>query len=474
MGIKFAKKKFMDRLEDNLSNDFMRAAMVKAQNLINKNRTNVYEELGNFEEWRTLAGDMRQHTLENLDYYLNQFSENVVKNGGKVFFAATAEEASKYITEVAKANNVKKVVKAKSMVTEEISLNHAFEDIGVNVMETDLAEYILQLDDWDPPSHMVVPSLHKNREQIREIFQKKGYKGSDKPEELAQFSREILRNEYLTADMGVSGCNFGIAESGSVTLVTNEGNADLCMSIPKIQVVVMGMERIAPTFEEVDILVSLLTRSSVGAKMTSYVTFLNGVTENEAVDGAKDFHIVIVDNGRSKILASPFKTSLRCIRCAACLNICPVYRHIGGHTYGSIYSGPIGSVISPILGGYDDFKELPYATSLCGACTEVCPVRIPLHNLLLIHRQIIVEEERLSPKAERLIMKGFTAWTTKPRLYKSSTKLAPIATIPFMTEGEITRGVSFLKKWTNTRNLTGMEKVRFRDWYKKRQKEGKK
>ena len=177
-------------------------------------------------------------------------------------------------------------------------------------------------------------------------------------------------------------CNFAIAESGSISLITNEGNADLCYLAPKIQVVVMGMERIAPTFEEVDILVSLLSRSSVGAKSTSYVTFLNGVTEENAVDGAKEYHVVIVDNGRSKILASDFKTSLRCIRCAACFNICPVYRHIGGHTYGSIYSGPIGSIISPLLGGYDDFKELPYATSLCAACTEVCPVKIPLHNLL--------------------------------------------------------------------------------------------
>ncbi len=472
MSIKFAKKSFKERLETSLKDDFMQSAMVKAQDRINTNRQLMFDELGHFEEWRGLSEEMRQHVLDNLDYYLTQFAENVVKRGGNVFFAETAAEATDYIQQVAKSTNTRKVVKAKSMVTEEIGVNQALEEIDVKVVETDLAEFILQTDDSEPPSHMVVPSLHMNKEQIRDVFKEKlGYELSETPEELAQFARQTLRNEYLDADMGICGCNFAIAESGSITLVTNEGNADLVMSAPKTQIVVMGMERIVPTFEEVDILVSMLTRSAVGTKMTSYVTFLTGVTEEHAVDGPKEFHVVIVDNGRSKMLNSEFKPVLQCIRCAACLNICPVYRHIGGHTYGSIYSGPVGSILSPLLGGYEDFNELPYACSLCGACTDVCPVKIPLHNLIHRHRQIFVEGEHKSPFLEKMAMKAFAMGTSKPLLYKMGTKIAPFVTSPFVVQGKIKRGVGVLSKWTGSRDLPAFENERFRDWFKNKLKE---
>src|SRR5690606_39002815 len=318
-----------------------------------------------------------------------------------VFFAQTAEEASTYISDLARKKDVKNIVKAKSMVTEEISLNQKLEEVGCRVIETDLGEYILQMDDHDPPSHIVVPALHKNKEQIRDVFANKmDYKNSEKPEELALFARESLRQEFLQADMGITGCNFAVAETGSITLVTNEGNADLVAALPKTQVVVMGMERLVPTFEEMEVLVGMLTRSAVGQKLTSYITTLTGPREEGDVDGPEDFHLVIVDNGRSNILGTEFQSVLQCIRCAACINVCPVYRHVGGHSYGSIYPGPIGVVLTPLLGGYDDHKELPYASTLCGACTDACPVKIPLHQLIHKHREVIVEKEGRAPISE--------------------------------------------------------------------------
>ncbi len=281
------------------------------------------------------------------------------------------------------------------MVTEEISMNDALEDIGCEVIETDLGEYILQIDDHDPPSHIVAPALHKNKEQIRDVFHERlGYAKTEQPEELALFAREKLREEFLSADIGITGCNFAVAESGSFALVTNEGNARMVSTLPKTQITVMGMERIVPGWEELDIVVSLLTRAAVGQKLTSYITALTGPKQIGEADGPEEFHLVIVDNGRSRILGTEFQEALHCIRCAACINVCPVYRHVGGHAYGSIYPGPIGAVLSPLLSDYDEYKELPYASSLCGACTEVCPVKIPLHEQLIMHRRKIVEDEK--------------------------------------------------------------------------------
>src|SRR5699024_1369774 len=235
-------------------------------------------------------------------------------------------------------------------------------------------EWILQLDD-DPPSHIVAPALHKDRKRIQEVFaEKRGYTGTDEPEELAQFAREQLRQDFLSADIGITGCNFAVADSGAITLVTNEGNARLATSLPDTHIAVMGMERVVPTWEELDILVSLLTRAAVGQKLTSYITSMIATRLDDEVDGPNDFHLVIVDNGRSKILGTEFQSALQCIRCAACINVCPVYRHVGGHAYGSIYPGPIGAVLTPLLDGYEDHHDLPYASSLCAACTEACPV----------------------------------------------------------------------------------------------------
>lgn len=469
--MKISEDKFFVRVDKGLKNDFMRNAMISAQERLKARKLDAEDELGNWEEWRALAEEIRQHTLENLDYYLEQLAENVRKRGGHVFFAQTAEEANRYITSIAKQKGAKKVIKSKSMVTEEISMNKALEAAGCEVIESDLGEYILQIDDHDPPSHIVAPALHKNKEQIRDTFkEKRGYGKTSKPEELAWFAREQLRKEFLSADIGITGCNFAVAESGAISLVTNEGNARLSTTLPKTQITVMGMERIVPTWEELDILVSMLCRSAVGQKLTSYITGLTGPKEEGDVDGPEEFHLVIVDNGRSAILGTEFQSVLQCIRCAACINVCPIYRHVGGHSYGSIYPGPIGAVLSPLLGGYDDYKELPYASSLCAACTEACPVKIPLHDLLIKHRRNMVEEQGKGTFGEKLAMKGFALAASSPKIFSLSSKVAPTMMGPLAKEGKIQKGPGPIKPWTDIRDFPEPSKESFREWFKKRKK----
>lgn len=473
MPMKIGSNDFKDRVEEGINNSFMRKAVAGAQERMGSRRQDAADQLGNWEDWRSHGEEIRQHVLEHLDYYLKELSDNIASRGGHVFFAQTPAEANEYIKNLVESKGAKKVVKSKSMVTEEINLNSCLEEAGCEVIETDLGEYILQVDDHDPPSHIVVPALHKNKEQIRDVFTEKlGYQKTAKPEELAAHARAVLRQKFLEADIGITGCNFAVAETGSFCLVTNEGNADLVTALPKTQITVMGMERIVPTFEELEVLVGLLTRSAVGQKLTSYITVLTGPKEIDEADGPEEFHLVVVDNGRSNILGSEFQSILQCIRCGACINTCPVYRHIGGHSYGSIYSGPIGAVLTPLLGGYEENKELPYASTLCGACTEVCPVKIPLHGLLLKHREQIVEKEGKAPISEKLAMKAFGLGAASPILYKLGTKMAPAAMNPFVSGNTISKGPGPLKAWTEIREFPAPHKERFRDWFKNREKEG--
>ncbi|MCF8567539.1 LutB/LldF family L-lactate oxidation iron-sulfur protein [Alicyclobacillus tolerans] len=470
MPIQIGEEKFFTRVDEAIENTFMRHAVSSAQDRLRHSRLESAEWLGNWEQWRHLGEQIRAHTLENLDYYLEELSNNVDKAGGTVFFAATAAEATDYIADVVQKKGAQKIVKSKSMVTEEISLNEALEKIGCDVLETDLAEFILQTDDWDAPSHIVVPSLHKNKEQIRDVFHKKlGYEGTSQPEELAAFARGHLRQKFLEAEVGITGCNFAVAESGSIVIVANEGNVRMTTALPKTQITVMGMERIVPTWQELDVVVSLLTRSAVGQRLTSYITGLTGPKGQGDADGPEEFHLVIVDNGRSDILGTEFQSVLHCIRCAACINVCPVYRHIGGHAYGSIYPGPIGAVLTPLLAGYEQYKELPYASSLCGACTEACPVRIPLHPLLIAHRRKIVEEEKLAPVVERFVMRSFQIAARSPRLFNFGTRLAPVFLEPFTHDETIENGPGPLKPWTDIRDFPPPSPKSFHAWMHARQ-----
>ncbi|BES85187.1 iron-sulfur cluster-binding protein [Pectobacterium araliae] len=473
MSLKTSDVKFKDRIQTQIHDPIMRKAVANAQERISENRQKMVDELGHWEAWRDHAAQIREHVLNNLDAYLYQLSEKVTDNGGNVYFAKTKEDATRYILQVAQANHAKKVVKAKSMVTEEIGMNHVLQQAGIEVIETDLGEYILQLDQ-DPPSHVVVPAIHKDRYQIRKVLHEKlGYDGPETPEAMTLFIRQKIREDFLSAEVGVTGCNFAVAETGSVCLVTNEGNARMCTTLPKTHIAVMGMERIAPTFEEVDVLITMLARSAVGARLTGYNTWLTGPREAGHVDGPQEFHLVIVDNGRSQILGSAFRDILRCIRCGACINTCPAYRHIGGHGYGSIYPGPIGAVISPLLGGYQDFKELPYTCSLCTACDTVCPVRIPLSSLILKHRRVMAESG-ITPKAEQRVTKLFNYVNSHPRLWKVGMIAGAHAAGWFIKNGKTSIEMGAIGEWTEARDLPDADGESFRSWFKKHQARGRK
>ncbi|MCU6316155.1 iron-sulfur cluster-binding protein [Proteus mirabilis] len=472
MSLKTSSLPFKTLIDRQVHDQIMQKAVANAQETIGRNRQKMVDELGHWEDWRDRAAQIRDHVLANLDAYLYQLSEKIEQHGGHVFFAQTKEEASQYILNIAKEKKAKKIVKAKSMVTEEIGLNPVLENAGINVIETDLAEFILQ-QAKDAPSHVVVPAIHKNRAQIRQIFHDKlGYNGSDTPEEMTRFVRQNIRDDFFIADIGITGCNFAVAETGSVCLVTNEGNARLSTTLPKTHIAVMGMERIAPTFKEVDILITMLARSAVGLRLTGYNTWLTGPKENDNVDGPEDFHLVIVDNGRSKIIGSEFKDILRCIRCGACMNTCPAYRHIGGQGYDSIYPGPVGAVLTPLLGGYKDFKNLPYVCSLCTACDSVCPVKIPLSNLIKKHREVMVEQG-ITPTTERNITRVFNYVNRHPMLWKVGMNMGAHATKWFIKEGKAPLNIGAIKAWTEARNLPEGDGESFRSWFKKHQKEEK-
>ncbi|WP_243354995.1 LutB/LldF family L-lactate oxidation iron-sulfur protein [Bacillus litorisediminis] len=471
MSIKIGDKTFYDHVEQELKNTFMRNAIASAQDSLRSRKiqaTTGDADFGDWEEWRKAGEEIRKFTLENLDYYLEQLSEKVAERGGHVYFAETAEDANHYIESVITQKNAKTVVKTKSMVTEEIGLNEVLENIGCEVIETDLGEYILQIDE-DRPSHIIAPALHKNKEQVRDTYRKKiGYEGTENPAELTAYTRKVLRDKFLQADVGITGCNFAVAESGTVTLITNEGNANMVTTLPKTQISVMGMERIVPTWSDLDVLVGLLCRSAVGQKLSTYVTAVSPNVEQDAVDAPNEFHLVILDGGRSKALGTEFQEALHCIRCAACVNVCPVYRHIGGHAYGSIYQGPIGAVLSPILGGYKEYEELPYASSLCGACTEACPVKIPLHELLIRHRERIVAGEGNVGFGEKFLMKWFGMFVSSPSLFQTAVKSAPVVTKSLEREGIISKGPGPLKAWTESRDFPAPSKENFRKWFDSR------
>lgn len=469
MPMKTSQDGFQKRLDENMADQFMRSAVADAQTRMFSGRAKAAEQLGHWDEWREIGKTIRNHVLENLDYYLQQLSDSVQKNGGHVFFAKTAADAQEYIKSVVSSENAKHIVKSKSMVSEEISLNQTLEKLGCDVFETDLGEYILQVAN-DAPSHIVVPALHKNRHQIRELFAEKlGYQGSDNPAEMTRFVRQVIRPKFLNADIGITGCNFAVAESGTIALVTNEGNARFSTTIPKTHIAVMGMERLVPTFKELDIMLSLLCRSAVGQPLTSYITVLTGPREATQLDGPENFHLVVIDNGRSDILGSEFQPILRCIRCAACINTCPAYRHIGGHSYGSIYPGPIGAVLSPLLGGYKDFQELPYACSLCKGCNAVCPVEIPLADLLLKHREKIADK-KLSKAGERMTVGFFNYINARPALWKMGVKMGAKMAPKVIHNGKTSLALSGIKTWERARDLPQPAGESFRTWFAQHQK----
>ena len=370
-------------------------------------RLAAWEGLADVEGLRERAHAIRMEVIDDLQGHVDRFTSALEARGGHVFFARTADEASAYVADVCSRAGAKLAAKSKSMATEEIGLNTALEAVGVTPVETDLGEYILQLA-GEHPVHIVAPAIEKTAEQVAELLS--AVEGKAIPAELealTKAARRQLRETFLHADVGITGANFGVSSTGSVCLVTNEGNGRLVSSIPRVHVALMGMERLVPTTADLAVLLRLLARSGTGQKLTVYTTLITGPRRPGEQDGPEEMHVVILDNGRTNLLRGRYKEMLACIRCGACLNVCPVYRKTGGAAYGPVYSGPMGAVLLPLLVGLDQAPALPHASSLCGACTDACPVKIPLHGLLLDLRRDLVQEG-VAPRSERL---GFWLWS---------------------------------------------------------------
>jgi L-lactate dehydrogenase complex protein LldF len=407
--------------------------------------------------------------MAHLDRYLEQMADAIEGRGGKVYFARDGEDVVRYVADLARRRGAKVIAKSKSMATEEIELNRRLEqdyaDLGLEIVETDLGEWIAQLA-GDDPSHIVGPILHMNREQVAEVLS--GVAGKKLPpnvEDLARFARQRLREKFLTADIGMTGANFGVAETGTVVTVTNEGNARLVTSVPPVHVIVMGIEKLIPRLTDLSVFVQLLARSGTGQKITVYTNFVTGPRAEGELDGAEEMHLIFLDNGRSELLGTEFEEALYCIRCGACLNVCPVYRQTGGHAYGSTYSGPIGAVITPLLKGNEEARDLPHASSLCGACSEACPVGIPLHDLLLKLRNRQVEEG-LASKPQRAAFKAFENTTKRPALYKLSGRASRAAQKPLLRDGFVRPITGPMSGWTNSRDLPPLAKKSFRELWR--------
>ncbi|PCH66352.1 MAG: iron-sulfur cluster-binding protein [Bacteroidetes bacterium] len=352
------------------------------------------DQYANLELAKQRAAYLKWKTLENLDKYLIEFESNFTARGGKVIWANNAEEANKEILKVLQSVNAKSAVKSKSMTTEELDLNEFLEKNQIEPIETDLGEYIVQLA-GEKPYHIVTPAMHKSKEDVAELFHEKlGTPIDAPPEELTLVARRKLRGKYTSAEVGITGANFLIADTGAIAITENEGNARLTITFPKIHIAIVGIEKMIPSMNDLSLFWPLLATHGTGQNVTVYNSIINGARSEDEPDGPEEMYVVLLDNGRSKILSDPtLRSSLACIRCGACLNVCPVYKNIGGHTYDTTYSGPIGSVISPHYRGLEDFKHLSHASSLCGNCSEVCPVKIPIHNLLLYNRKKAVDED---------------------------------------------------------------------------------
>ena len=421
------------------------------------------EGMARFANWdaaRDRCAAIKRDAIENLGTYLLQFEAKVKERGGHVFWAETSEDARQYVTDLAKARGVKSVVKSKSMVTEEIHLLHALEAIGCQVLETDLGEYIVQLRN-EPPYHIVTPAMHLTRKEIYETFREKlSGVTSDDPVHLVSIARRVMREAFFSAEMGISGANFLVADTGMIALTTNEGNARLGTALPKIHVVVTGIEKVVPRMRDLGILWPTLAGAATGQSLSAYNTLIGGSRLPGEVGGPEEFHVVLVDNGRSELLADVEQREvLQCIRCGACLNNCPVYRHIGGHAYGTTYQGPVGSVITPHFRGHE-FDHLSYASSLCGACTAGCPVKIELHHHLLRNRRNSVEASK-HPFAEKA---AFRVWRWMMMRSSRFSILAGLGRkLASLMKGS---ALDPMKKWTEYREAPAMPRKSFRQMWR--------
>ena len=422
---------------------------------LKEHRLATWSALEDAEALRDRAHEIRMRTIDDLDGYLATFTEQVESRGGHVHVCATAADARKTVVAIARAAEARLVAKSKSMASEEIGLNTALEARGMQVVETDLGEYIVQLAGGHP-EHIIVPAIRLTAPEVASLFERvEGAPVSPELQELGKVARRQLAQVFRTADVGVTGANFAVSETGSICLVTNEGNAGLLTALPRVHVALLGLERLVPTLDELAVLLQLLARSATGQRLTSYTRLVSGPAGSGETDGPEEFHVVVIDNGRSRLRETQYREMLACIRCGACINVCPVYRKSGGAAYGPVYSGPMGAILVPLLTGLERAPDLPHASSLCGACTDVCPVKIPLHELLLELRKDLVEE-RIASARERL---AFALWSfawSRPSLYRLSTALARIGQrlAPRVDPG---------RAWAAGRTMPSLARRRYRD-----------
>ena len=434
-------------------------------------RQGVKDKFQDWESARQQAAEIKWETINHLDQYLQQFVATTAARGTQVFWAFEGEDACRYIEDVCRRVGAKRIIKSKSMTTEEIHLNAALEKSGYEVVESDLGEYIVQLRKEDP-YHIIFPAMHLTRGEISETFTKElGTAPTNSPEDLTMIARDILRHKYLQADVGISGANFAIAETGMISITENEGNARLTTALPRIHIAILGIEKLLPQMADLALFLPMLATMGTGQALTCYNTLIGGPRQEGESDGPEEFHIVLLDNGRTRLLADPEqRDALQCIRCGACLNACPIFKNIGGHSYSTTYQGPIGSVITPHLRGLKKWNHLSFASSLCGACTEVCPVKIDLHHHLLQNRR----NAALAPSfgKERRLFRAFAFLMTHPRLYRLATRMTPL----LMKLHRLVQGKPSLDPvygWTQSRDLPTPPSQTFKDYWAGRQKKGK-
>jgi len=429
-------------------------------------------ELPHFEQLRQMASDIRLHTIENMDAYLLCFEEKVMAAGGHVHWAATSKDARQIVLDIARQHNVRLAVKAKSMATEEIELNQALESAGIEALETDLGEYIIQLAGTGP-SHIIAPAVHLAKEEIAAIFSEKlGINAPADPVELTRIAREILREKFLAAQMGISGANFLVAETGTLVMVTNEGNGRMCTTLPELHVAVVGIDKVVPDWDSLTVFLKLLARSATGQKLSTYTQFITGPRREEGEFGPREFHVVLLDNGRSNVLKDPIgREVFKCIRCGACANVCPVYKNVGGFAYGWFISGPIGAIFSPQMLGTSAARELPYASTLCGACAEVCPVKIPIPAILRHLRRRVAEGDDFAlatmPIPIRAAARVSSFALAQNWLYRLGARILPLAMSIFSRDGWISCAPYPLSRWTKARPLPKFS-AGFRQWWGRR------
>jgi L-lactate dehydrogenase complex protein LldF len=450
------------------------AALDQATGRFLGNREARIAELPEWEALRQAAHEIRLHTLLNLDWYLEMVAERFTTAGGIVHWAADAAQASAIVVDIARQHGVRTAVKVKSMATEEIGLNQALEAAGVQPYETDLGEFIIQLAGIGP-SHIIVPAVHMRKEEIATLFRDRlGIDAPTDPLELAAIARKMLRERFLEAEMGVSGANFLVAETGTLVIVSNEGNGRMCTTLPDLHVAVVGIDKVVPDWESLTVLLKLLARSATGQKLSAYTSFITGPRRAPGEGGPGELLLVLLDNGRSQILQDPVaRETLKCIRCGCCLNVCPVYKHVGGYAYGWFISGPIGAIFSPQILGMEAARQLPFASSLCGACADVCPVKIPIPKILLHLRRRVVEGDEFEKAAAPIPIKASaglgSAALAKPWLYRLGTRLLPALQAPLQRDGWLPVLPPPLNRWTRVRPLPAF-RGGFRQWWDQHQR----